>query len=96
MPFGKFLLLTTLGSALWSTILVWAGVLLGANWEQILGFIRPLSAADCGGGRCWRAVVFVGRRLLALRSAPRFPSRAHRLRALQAVAHPPGRGACRA
>jgi membrane protein DedA with SNARE-associated domain len=68
MPFGKFLLLTTLGSAIWSTILVWAGVLLGANWEQILGFISRYQRLIVVAA-VLAAVVFVGRRLLALRAA---------------------------
>jgi membrane protein DedA with SNARE-associated domain len=68
MPFGKFLLLTTLGSAIWSTILVWAGVLLGANWEQILGFISRYQRLIVVAA-VLAAAVFVGRRLLALRAA---------------------------
>jgi membrane protein DedA with SNARE-associated domain len=39
MPMGKFLLLTTLGSAIWSTILTVAGMYLGQNWETVLEFI---------------------------------------------------------
>jgi membrane protein DedA with SNARE-associated domain len=40
MPFLRFLVLTTLGSAVWSGVLAYAGLLLGENWEQILGFIE--------------------------------------------------------
>jgi len=36
MHFGKFLLLTTFGTALWNAILLTAGVYLGENWEHIL------------------------------------------------------------
>lgn len=36
MPLVKFLIFTTLGSAIWTTLLAYAGVLLGANWEQVI------------------------------------------------------------
>jgi len=36
MPLIKFLIFTTLGSAIWTTALAYAGVLLGANWEQVI------------------------------------------------------------
>ncbi|MCC6801730.1 MAG: DedA family protein [Anaerolineae bacterium] len=39
MPLPRFLLFTALGSAIWSGILGYAGVVLGENWEQILDFI---------------------------------------------------------
>ncbi|GAA3808642.1 MULTISPECIES: DedA family protein [Amycolatopsis] len=35
MPFGRFLVLTTLGSLIWNTIFVVAGYLLGANWHVV-------------------------------------------------------------
>ncbi|GAB3580450.1 hypothetical protein GCM10027445_50770 [Amycolatopsis endophytica] len=35
MPFGRFLVLTTLGSLIWNTIFVVAGYLLGANWHIV-------------------------------------------------------------
>lgn len=38
MPMGAFLLYTTLGSAIWSGILTYAGYLLGENWEAVLDF----------------------------------------------------------
>ncbi len=41
MNFGKFLLFTTLGTALWSLVLTYAGRLLGENWEEIKTFIEP-------------------------------------------------------
>jgi len=40
MPMGRFLLFTTLGSAIWTSFLTVAGVMLGANWERILGFVE--------------------------------------------------------
>ncbi len=68
MPLGMFLLFTTLGSAIWNTALAGAGLALGENWDQILGFVRQyervilvaLVVAIC---------VFVARRLVALRTA---------------------------
>jgi membrane protein DedA with SNARE-associated domain len=41
MNFGRFLLFTTLGTALWSLILTYVGRLLGENWEDIKNFIEP-------------------------------------------------------
>lgn len=35
MPFGRFLVLTALGSLIWNTIFVVAGYLLGANWHVV-------------------------------------------------------------
>jgi membrane protein DedA with SNARE-associated domain len=40
MPMGTFLLFTTLGAAIWTAVLTAAGVILGANWEQILDIVR--------------------------------------------------------
>lgn len=40
MPMGKFLIFTTLGSAIWTTLLAVAGYILGANWEQVIDFIE--------------------------------------------------------
>jgi membrane protein DedA with SNARE-associated domain len=39
MPIGKFLLLTTLGAAIWTSVLAIAGMFLGQNWEAVLDFI---------------------------------------------------------
>ena len=39
MKMGSFLLLTTLGSILWNILLTYGGVLLGENWEVILGWL---------------------------------------------------------
>ena len=41
MPLGKFVLFSTLGAIPWSIALVWAGVQLGANWEQIRHALAP-------------------------------------------------------
>jgi membrane protein DedA with SNARE-associated domain len=35
MPLGRFVVFTFLGSLPWTALLVVAGVVLGANWEEI-------------------------------------------------------------
>ena len=45
MDFATFLVLTTLGSALWSALLAGAGYLLGSNFEAVEKFIGPVSNA---------------------------------------------------
>jgi membrane protein DedA with SNARE-associated domain len=35
MPLGRFLLMTTIGSALWNGLLIGAGMLLGTQWEIV-------------------------------------------------------------
>lgn len=40
MPLPRFLLFTTLGSAIWTGLLSGAGVILGENWEQVIAFIE--------------------------------------------------------
>lgn len=43
MKFSVFLLLTTLGTLIWNILLISVGVALGANWENILGFMDVYS-----------------------------------------------------
>lgn len=43
MPLGRFILLTTLGSAIWNTALVGAGWALGRNYERVTNVIGPIS-----------------------------------------------------
>lgn len=43
MPMLPFLMLTTFGSAIWTTILAYAGFVLGANYEKVESFIAPIS-----------------------------------------------------
>lgn len=40
MSLPRFLLFTTLGSAIWSGALAYAGMLLGENWHDVTGFIE--------------------------------------------------------
>jgi membrane protein DedA with SNARE-associated domain len=41
MPLGKFILYSTIGAALWSTALVYAGTQLGAHWTDIRKALQP-------------------------------------------------------
>lgn len=43
MPFWRFLLYTTLGSSIWTTILTFAGLVLHENYTRVEGYINPLS-----------------------------------------------------
>lgn len=43
MPMLPFLVLTTIGSAIWTTLLAYAGYALGANYEMVETFISPIS-----------------------------------------------------
>lgn len=43
MPLGLFLILTTLGSLIWNTVLVWLGAAAGASWELIVEYIGTYS-----------------------------------------------------
>lgn len=40
---GIFLLLTALGTALWNIVLVYLGVLFGASWETVVGYMNTYS-----------------------------------------------------
>ena len=41
MPIRKFVVYSTAGAFIWSTLLVWAGVQLGNNWEEIRRALQP-------------------------------------------------------
>jgi membrane protein DedA with SNARE-associated domain len=63
MPRWEYLLFTFIGSALWNTLLVGTGYVLGAQWEQVADVIGPLSKpllglAVLGGGALllWRGL----------------------------------------
>lgn len=45
MPLLRFVVLTTFGSAVWNTILIGAGVVLGANWQAVSGWMGSYSDA---------------------------------------------------
>lgn len=40
MPMGRFLIFTSLGSLVWTSILTVGGMLLGEAWEEIIGFVE--------------------------------------------------------
>jgi len=40
MPLGKFLIFTTIGTGLWNGALAGVGLALGAQWTQVLEFVR--------------------------------------------------------
>ncbi len=44
MPLGRFVLFSTLGALLWSTLLVWIGEQLGANWEDLRHRLQPFDS----------------------------------------------------
>lgn len=67
MPLGRFVLLTTLGSAIWTTLLTVAGYILGQNWAAVVEFIsqyQKLVLALLALG----VIVFVVRRVMTLRA----------------------------
>ena len=43
MPMLPFLTLTTIGSAIWTTLLAYAGYVLGVNYEKVETYIAPIS-----------------------------------------------------
>lgn len=45
MDVRKFIAYSTAGAFLWSIALVWAGVQLGANWEEIRALLEPFDLA---------------------------------------------------
>ena len=45
MDLRKFIVYSTAGAFLWSILLVWAGVQLGANWVEIRAMLQPFDLA---------------------------------------------------
>lgn len=45
MHLGKFIVYSTIGAFLWSILLVWAGTVLGAKWEDIRHMLQPFDLA---------------------------------------------------
>lgn len=45
MPMLPFLVLTAIGSAIWTSLLAYAGYVLGANYDKVAEFIAPISTA---------------------------------------------------
>ena len=57
MPLPRFLIYSAIGSALWSTALAYAGYALGENYDQVEGYIAPVSKVVVGllvvGAAAW-------------------------------------------
>lgn len=73
MSLGKFLLFTTMGTAIWSAVLAYAGIFLGENWEDILGIVDQYERATAAV-LIVLVVAFVAYRLREMRrnrAAPR-------------------------
>ncbi len=62
MPFGIFLLLTTVGSAIWNTVFVLAGYFLGEQWHRVedyVGVFQWIVIIAVLGAVCWWLVLRV-------------------------------------
>ena len=57
MPLPKYLIYSTIGSAIWTAVLAYAGVLLGENWEEVLLLVRRYERAAIVAGVIALAVV---------------------------------------
>ena len=53
MPLGRFLLFTTIGTALWSSALLLAGYFLGENFDRVEGYLSPIGDAVLVGLAAW-------------------------------------------
>ena len=59
MPLPRFLLLTTIGSGVWNALFIGLGWFLGENWEQVQGWLGPVTYVVLGLaviGVVWLAV----------------------------------------
>lgn len=70
MPIPRFLILTTIGSAVWNAVLIGAGVALGANWDRVSNWVGAYSnvVLVVGAGVAALLLLFYG---LRRRSAKR-------------------------
>lgn len=65
MPLLRFTALTALGSGLWNALFLYAGYRLGADWEQVQGWLGPVGYAVTAlvvGALVWLVVRQVRRR----------------------------------
>jgi membrane protein DedA with SNARE-associated domain len=66
MNLGKFIVYSTAGAFIWSILLVWAGTVLGENWEDIRRILQPFDLAIAIGvvvffaGALWWRLGFPG------------------------------------
>lgn len=61
MPFRRFLVYTSAGTLLWTTILAFAGWFLGSRYDQVSAWVDPVSTAVLAGLVIWylyRVVTF--------------------------------------
>ena len=61
MPMGRFLLLSAVGTTIWTSVLMGAGFWLGAEYGQVAGWAGPVSNLVIGGlvaVYVWRLVTF--------------------------------------
>ena len=63
MPFPRFFVLSLIGATVWSTILAYAGWLLGGRYEQIHQYLGPVSTGIVGA----LVLVWLARMALRLR-----------------------------
>jgi membrane protein DedA with SNARE-associated domain len=63
MPAGRFTVLTGLGSLAWNTLLIGAGVILGANWQRVEAWIGSYSNVVLGAAALAVATLLVARHL---------------------------------
>ncbi len=48
MPLPRFLMLTTIGSGVWNALFIGLGWFLGENWEQVQGWLGPVTYVVLG------------------------------------------------
>ena len=53
MPLGSFLLYTTVGTAIWTSFLASAGYLLEDRYQQVAGWLNPISNVVAAGIALW-------------------------------------------
>lgn len=61
MPLWKFLLWTAAGTAIWNTILAWAGIAFGAHFSELDRYVGPIAVATFVviiAGYVWRVLTW--------------------------------------
>jgi membrane protein DedA with SNARE-associated domain len=69
MPLPTFLLFTTLGTLIWNSVLAYAGMVLGANWDHVLVFVKQYERLVMVVGVV-AVVGFLVYRIIQMRSNP--------------------------
>lgn len=73
MPLGSFLIYTAVGSAIWNTVLIVAGYLLGTQYDRVEGFVKVFQYVVIAAVLA-AAAYFVYRRLSGRRAATGRPA----------------------